>query len=238
MPMLELRNVETFYGNIMALKGISLSVAEGEIITLIGANGAGKSTTLMTICGIVPPRNGEILFMGKPIQQAGAARDRRPGHLPGPRRAPDLSAPHGDGESRHGRLSPEGQGGDRQGQGVHLFALSDPQGAPPSAGRDAQRRGTADARHLPRPDGPAVACCSSTSRPSALPRSIAQLIFRIIRQINEESRTTILLVEQNANMALRIAHRGYVMENGRITLEGSAESLLDNEDVKRAYLGL
>ncbi|MEK6655749.1 MAG: ATP-binding cassette domain-containing protein, partial [Thermodesulfobacteriota bacterium] len=65
--MLELRNVETFYGNIMALKGISLSVSEGEIITLIGANGAGKSTTLMTICGVVPARRGEILFMGRPI---------------------------------------------------------------------------------------------------------------------------------------------------------------------------
>ena len=105
--MLELRNVETFYGNIMALKGINLSVNEGEIVTLIGANGAGKSTTLMTICGIVPPRRGEILFLGKPIHRARTARDRRPGGLPGPRRAPDLSAPHGDGKPRHGGVPPE-----------------------------------------------------------------------------------------------------------------------------------
>ncbi|MBU2056095.1 MAG: ATP-binding cassette domain-containing protein [Proteobacteria bacterium] len=136
--MLELRDVETFYGNIMALKGISLSVSEGEIITLIGANGAGKSTTLMTICGIVP------------------ARHRRYGHLPGPRRPPDLSNAYGRRKSQYRGLCPEGQGRNRPGHGICLFTLSDPEKTPPSAGGNAQRRRTADAGHLPRPDGPAA----------------------------------------------------------------------------------
>jgi branched-chain amino acid transport system ATP-binding protein len=235
--MLELRNVETFYGNIMALKGINLSVNEGEIITLIGANGAGKSTTLMTICGIVPPRRGEILFMGKPIHRVEPHEIVALGvsQVPEGRRIfPLLTVTENlamgaflrnDGreiardmeyifslfpilkERRHQ------QGGTLSGGEQQMLAISRALMARPS---------------LLLLDEPSL----------GLAPLISQLIFRIIQQINEERRTTILLVEQNASMALRIAHRGYVMENGRITLEGSAEDLLDNEEVKRAYLGL
>jgi branched-chain amino acid transport system ATP-binding protein len=237
MPLLELENVETFYGNIMALKGISLSIAEGEIITLIGANGAGKSTTLMTICGIVPPRAGKILYRDKPIQRTepyeivGLGISQVP---EGRRIFPHLTVTENLAMGAFHRKGNAEIAKDRD----YLFSLF-----PILKERRHQQGGT-----LSGGEQQMLAISRALmARPSlllldepslGLAPLIAQLIFRIIRQINEERRTTILLVEQNANMALRIAHRGYVMENGRITLTGSAEALLDNEEVKRAYLGL
>jgi len=237
MPLLDLESVETFYGNIKALKGISLSIAEGEIITLIGANGAGKSTTLMTISGIVPPRAGEIRFRNKPIQQAEPHAIVALGisQVPEGRRIfPLLTVTENLAMGAFLRKDSAEITRDRD----YLFSLF-----PILRERRHQPGGT-----LSGGEQQMLAISRALiARPSlllldepslGLAPLIARLIFRVIRQINEERRTTILLVEQNANMALRIAHRGYVMENGRITLEGSAEALLDNEDVKRAYLGL
>jgi branched-chain amino acid transport system ATP-binding protein len=235
--MLELRNVETFYGNIMALKGVSLAVSEGEIITLIGANGAGKSTTLMTICGIVPPRYGEILFMGKPIQRTEPHEIVALGisQVPEGRRIfPLLTVMENLDMGAFLRKDKAGIAKDME----YIFSLfpilkerRHQQGGTLSGGE--QQMLAISRALMARPrllllDEPSL----------GLAPLIVQLIFRIIRKINEENRTTILLVEQNANMALQIAHRGYVMENGRITMEGTAASLLDNEEVKRAYLGL
>ena len=235
--MLELRNVETFYGNIMALKGVSLSVSEGEIITLIGANGAGKSTTLMTVCGIVPPRSGEILFRGKPIQQLEPHGIVALGisQVPEGRRIfPLLTVTENLDMGAFLRKDKAEIAKDMD----YIFSLfpilkerRHQQGGTLSGGE--QQMLAISRALMARPrllllDEPSL----------GLAPLVVQLIFRIIRKINEESRTTILLVEQNANMALQVAHRGYVMENGRITMEGSAESLLNNEDVKRAYLGL
>jgi len=235
--MLELRNVETFYGNIMALKGISLSVSEGEIITLIGANGAGKSTTLMTICGIVPPRHGEILFMGRPIQQTDPHEIIALGisQVPEGRRIfPLLTVTENLDMGAFLRRDKAEIAKDME----YIFSLfpilkerRHQQGGTLSGGEQQMLAISRSLMARPRlllMDEPSL----------GLAPLIVQLIFRIIRKINEENRTTILLVEQNANMALQIAHRGYVMENGRITLEGTAASLLDNEEVKRAYLGL
>jgi len=235
--MLELRNVETFYGNIMALKGVSLAVSEGEIITLIGANGAGKSTTLMTICGIVPPRYGEILFMGKPIQRTEPHEIVALGisQVPEGRRIfPLLTVMENLDMGAFLRKDKAGIAKDME----YIYSLfpilkerRHQQGGTLSGGE--QQMLAISRALMARPrllllDEPSL----------GLAPLIVQLIFRIIRKINEENRTTILLVEQNANMALQIAHRGYVMENGRITLEGTAASLFDNEEVKRAYLGL
>ncbi len=235
--MLELRNVETFYGNIMALKGVSLAVSEGEIITLIGANGAGKSTTLMTICGIVPPRYGEILFMGKPIQRTEPHEIVALGisQVPEGRRIfPLLTVMENLDMGAFLRKDKAGIAKDME----YIFSLfpilkerRHQQGGTLSGGE--QQMLAISRALMARPrllllDEPSL----------GLAPLIVQLIFRIIRKINEENRTTILLVEQNANMALQIAHRGYVMEKGRITMEGTAASLLDNEEVKRAYLGL
>jgi len=237
MALLELRNVETFYGNIMALKGINLSVNEGEIITLIGANGAGKSTTLMTICGIVPPRRGEILFLGKPIHRVEPHEIVALGvsQVPEGRRIfPLLTVTENLAMGAFLRNDVGEIARDME----YIFSLfpilkerRHQQGGTLSGGE--QQMLAISRALMARPrllllDEPSL----------GLAPLVFQLIFRMIPKINRENGTTILLVEQNANMALKIAHRGYVLENGRITLEGAAESLLNNEDVKRAYLGL
>jgi branched-chain amino acid transport system ATP-binding protein len=235
--MLELRDVETFYGNIMALKGVSLSVSEGEIITLIGANGAGKSTTLMTVCGIVPPRNGEILFRGDPLQrlEPHAIVALGVSQVPEGRRIfPQLSVTENLDMGAYLRKDKAGIAKDRD----YVFSLfpilkerRHQQGGTLSGGEQqmlAISRALMARPHLLLLDEPSL----------GLAPLVARLIFQVIGQINEERGTTILLVEQNANMALHVAHRGYVMENGLIAGEGSAASLLSNEEVKRAYLGL
>jgi branched-chain amino acid transport system ATP-binding protein len=237
MSLLELRNVETFYRNIKALKGISLTVSEGEIITLIGANGAGKSTTLMTICGIVPPRNGEILFRGKAIQQAAPHEIVIQGisQVPEGRRIfPLLTVSENLTMGAFLRKDKAGIAMDMD----YIFTLfpilrerRHQQGGTLSGGE--QQMLAISRALMARP------CLLLLDEPSlGLAPLMVQLIFQIIQKINTENRTTILLVEQNANMALRIAHRGYVLESGRITMEGTAGSLLSNENVKRAYLGL
>jgi branched-chain amino acid transport system ATP-binding protein len=237
MPLLELKQVETFYGNIQALKGISLSIAEGEIITLIGANGAGKSTALMTICGIVPPRAGEIRFRDTPIERAEPHEIVGLGiaQVPEGRRIfPLLTVTENLAMGAFLRKDGAEIARDRD----YLFSLfpilRERRHQPGGTLSGGEQQMLAISRALMA--RPSLLLLDEPSL--GLAPLVARLIFRIIRQINEERRTTILLVEQNANMALKIAHRGYVMENGRITLEGSAEDLLDNPEVKRAYLGL
>jgi len=235
--MLKLTSVQTFYGNIQAVKDLCIEVSQGEIITLIGANGAGKTTTLMSITGIVPPRHGEILFLGKPI------------HILSPDEIVALGI----------SLVPEGRRifprltvmenldmgaflrrdtADIKKDVNHIFELfpilAERRNQPGGTLSGGEQQMLAISRALmARPrllllDEPSL----------GLGPIIVKLIFDIIRKINSESGTTIFLVEQNAHMALKVAHRGYVMVNGRITLEGSANILLHNEDVKRAYLGI
>lgn len=235
--MLELRNVKTFYGNIQALKGISIEIAEGEIITLIGANGAGKSTTLMSICGIAPPRSGEIFFMGQPIQELSPNKIVALGisQVPEGRRIfPRLSVTENLDMGAFLRPDKDGVKKDID----YIFSLF-----PILAERRAQAGGTLSGGEqqmlalsralMARPrlllmDEPSL----------GLAPIIVRQIFDIIKKVNAESNTTIFLVEQNANLALKVAHRGYVMETGRITLSDSAEKLLANDDVRRAYLGI
>ncbi len=235
--MLELRNVKTFYGNIQALKGISIKIAEGEIITLIGANGAGKSTTLMSICGIAPPRSGEILFMGQPIQELSPNKIVALGisQVPEGRRIfPRLSVTENLDMGAFLRSDKDGVKKDID----YIFSLF-----PILAERRAQAGGTLSGGEqqmlaisralMARPrlllmDEPSL----------GLAPIIVRQIFDIIKKINVESNTTIFLVEQNANLALKVAHRGYVMETGRVTLSDSAEKLLANDDVRKAYLGI
>ncbi len=235
--MLKLKNIETFYGNIQALKGISIDISEGEIITLIGANGAGKTTTLMSICGIVPPRTGEILFLGEPIHQLAPNKIVSLGicQVPEGRRIfPYLTVLENLDMGAFLRNDKAGVKKDIE----YIFELF-----PILAERRHQAGGTLSGGEqqmlalsralMARPrlllmDEPSL----------GLAPLVVRQIFEIIRKINTESNTTIFLVEQNANLALKVAHRGYVMENGRITLSDSADRLLANEDVKRAYLGL
>jgi branched-chain amino acid transport system ATP-binding protein len=234
--MLELKSVRTYYGNIEALKEISLTVSEGEIITLIGANGAGKSTTLMSISGIVPPRFGEIRFLDKPIHHLNPDEIVALGisQVPEGRRIfPQLTVLENLDMGAFLRKDKAGIKKDMD----HIFALfpilaqRQHQGGGTLSGGEQQMLAISRAL-MARPrlllmDEPSL----------GLAPLIVRVIFDIIKKINEEG-TTIFLVEQNAHMALKVAHRGYVMENGRITLEGNAQNLLVNEEVKKAYLGI
>lgn len=234
--MLELRGISTFYGNIQALHDVSLNIRQGEIVTLVGANGAGKSTTLMSICGCTPPRSGEILFENQPIQRMKADRIVRMGisQVPEGRLIfPDMTVMENLDLGAFLRDDREGIRRDLD----YVFSLF-----PILAERRRQTGGT-----LSGGEQQMLAISRALmARPRLLlldepslglaPIIIAQ-IFDIVRKVNE-SGTTVFLVEQNANQALKIAHRAYVMENGRVTLEGPVETLLANEDVKKAYLGI
>jgi branched-chain amino acid transport system ATP-binding protein len=235
--MLELRNVDTYYGNIQALKGISIDVHEGEIVTLIGANGAGKSTTLMTICGVTPARSGEIYFRGSPIHQMSTERIVALGivQVPEGRRIfPTMSVLENLEMGTFLRRDKSGIQNDID----YVFDLF-----PILAQRRSQMGGTlsggeqqmlAISRALMA--RPRVLLLDEPSL--GLAPLIIKQIFEIIKKVNQEQKTTVFLVEQNANQALKLADRGYVMENGHITLTDTAANLLDNEQVKSAYLGL
>jgi branched-chain amino acid transport system ATP-binding protein len=235
--VLKLSNVQTFYGNVQVLKNLCIEVSPGEIITLIGANGAGKTTTLMSISGIVPPRAGEILFDDKPIHNLSPDEIVASGIslVPEGRRIfPRLTVMENLDMGAFLRRDKA----DIKKDVSHIFELfpilAERRNQPGGTLSGGEQQMLAISRALmARPrllllDEPSL----------GLGPIFVKLIFDIIKKINAESRTTIFLVEQNAHMALKVAHRGYVMENGRITLEGSADTLLHNEDVKKAYLGI
>ncbi|OIO00756.1 MAG: branched-chain amino acid ABC transporter ATP-binding protein [Desulfovibrionaceae bacterium CG1_02_65_16] len=235
--MLELKNIDTYYGNIQALRDVNITIREGEIITLIGANGAGKSTTLMTICGVVPPRRGEVLFEGKPIGGLSADKIVRMGICQVPEGRlifPDLTVQENLDMGAFLRSDKDGLAHDLE-QVFTLFPILKERrrqlGGTLSGG---EQQMLAISRALMA--RPKVLLLDEPSL--GLAPLIIRQIFDIIKQINRESNTTIFLVEQNANQALKVANRGYVMENGRITLEDACDKLLANDAVKKAYLGL
>ena len=235
--MLEVKNIKTYYGNIQALKGVSIEISEGEIITLIGANGAGKTTTLMSISGMVQPRSGEILFLGKPIQDLSPNQIVALGvsQVPEGRRIfPYLTVT----ENLDMGAFLRNDTAEIKKDMAYIFDLF-----PILAERRSQTGGTlsggeqqmlAVARALMA--RPRLLLLDEPSLGLA-PLEVKQ-IFQIIEKINTENKTTIFLVEQNANLALKVAHRGYVMENGLITLSDTSKNLLANEEVKTAYLGM
>lgn len=235
--MLKLTNIHTYYGNIHALKGIDIEVQEGEVISLIGANGAGKSTTLMTTSGIVPAKKGTIEFNGEDITYL----------------SPDDIVKKGICQVPEGRrIFPYLTVAENLDMGAFLRNDNDKikqdleyvyELFPILANRRNQAGGTlsggeqqmlAISRALM--SRPKVLLLDEPSL--GLAPIVVKQIFSIIEKINQESRTTIFIVEQNANLALKAAHRGYVMETGRITITDTGENLLANEDVKKAYLGI
>ena len=235
--MLELRGVNVFYGAVQALREVSLRVDEGEIVTLIGANGAGKSTTLMAMSGIVPPRRGEILFAGRPIHGLAPDRIVRLGlcQVPEGRRIfPELTVAENLDMGAFLRRDRQGIERDRQ-ELYDLFPILHQRRLQPGgnlSGGEQQMLAISRAL-MARPrllllDEPSM----------GLAPLITRQIFEIIKTINRERNTTVFLVEQNANLALQTADRGYVLENGRIVLQGRAEALLNDENVQKAYLGI
>lgn len=234
-PVLQLTAVHTYYGAIHALKGIDLRVDAGEIVTLIGANGAGKSTTLRTISGLLKVQQGQISFFGESITQLPAHQivARGLAHCPEGRRIfPDMSVLENLELGAYLRRDTEGIATDLE-RGMTLFPIlkeRSRQKAGTLSGGEQQMLAIARAL-MSRPrllmlDEPSL----------GLAPALVQQIFRTIEEINAEG-TPILLVEQNAHLALQVAHRGYVLETGCIVLEGTGASLLGNDDVRRAYLG-
>jgi branched-chain amino acid transport system ATP-binding protein len=235
--MLEIRGISTYYGNIQALKSVSITVERGEIITLIGANGAGKTTTLMSVCGITPPRRGEILLEGKPIHQMQPDKIVSKGisQVPEGRLIfPFMTVMENLDMGHYLRKDKKGIRHDLE----YIFSLFpillERKNQPGGTLSGGEQQMLAISRALMA--RPRILLLDEPSL--GLAPMIIRQIFQIITKINQESGTTIFLVEQNAHQALKVAHRGYVMENGRITLTDSAASLLRNEEVKRAYLGL
>jgi branched-chain amino acid transport system ATP-binding protein len=237
MALLELQNVHTYYGNIHALKGVSIEVNEGEIVTLIGSNGAGKSTTLRTISGLLSPRQGQVLFNGKRIDTMPSHEVVKLGISQSPegrRIFPRLTVLENleMGAYIHPR-------GDRQYQ-ADLARVMDL--FPRLRERVAQKGGTlsggeqqmlAMGRALMA--RPRVLLLDEPSM--GLAPILVDQIFSIVQDINKQG-TTILLVEQNALIALGIAHRGYVLQTGQIVLADTAKALSENETVQKAYLGI
>ncbi len=235
--MLKLEDVHTYYGNIQALKGVDLEISQGEIVTLIGANGAGKTTTLMSICGVVPPRSGTIIFDGEPIDGLSPNQIVAKGicQVPEGRRIfPYLNVLENLDMGAFLRSDKDDIAKDLD-YVLELFPILGERrhqaGGTLSGGEQqmlAMSRALMARPRLLFLDEPSL----------GLAPLVVKRIFEIIKKINQESNTTIFLVEQNANLALKVAHRGYVMENGRITLSDTAESLLANEEVRKAYLGI
>jgi branched-chain amino acid transport system ATP-binding protein len=233
--LLELKDVHAYYGNIHALRGISLTVGEGEIVTLIGSNGAGKSTTLKTISGLLRPRHGEIVFAGERID----------GHRP------DAIVQLGICQSPEGRrVFPRMSVQENLEMGAFQRSKS------PELDRDYERVFGLFPRLLERRTQLAGTLSGGEQQMLAIGRALmahprlllldepsmglapilVEQIFDIVKDINAEG-TTVLLVEQNALMALGIASRGYILQTGEIVLADSSDKLADNPDVKKAYLG-
>ena len=233
--MLRVENVSAGYGSIKVLKQVSLSVSEGEIVTLIGSNGVGKTTTLKTISGLLRPTGGKIYFRSEEISKMAPHKivEMRLSHVP-------------EGRNVFPRLTV------RENLEMGAYIRKDPAGIkkdydmvmdtfPQLARRQKQTAGTLSGGEqqmlamgralMSQPD------LLLLDEPSmGLAPLVVLGIFEIIKEVNRQG-TTILLVEQNAQVALRTAHRGYVMETGRIILEDSAEALLQDDQVRKAYLG-
>ena len=235
--MFEVRDVHVAYGAVLALHGVSLEVKPGEIVCLLGANGAGKSTTLRTISGLLHPLKGEILLGGQPIQRLSAENIVKRGisHVPEGRHVfPGLTVRENMilGASNRPGVRREEMEADM----AKLFKvfpdLERLKNALSWTLSGGQQQMLAIARGLMAK--PQILLMDEPSL--GLAPILVQEVFRVIKEINAAG-TTILLVEQNATMALAVSHRGYVMETGRIALQGDAKDLLQNPQVQNAYLG-
>jgi len=237
MALLELENVVVAYGNVLALKGLSLKVEEGEIVALLGSNGAGKSTTLRVISGLMQAQSGTLRFAGRSISglSPGAIVKLGVAHVPEGRRVfPGLTVREniilgGSNRDRAGRTELEADAEKMFGIFPEIKPFQAALGWTLSGGQQqmvAIARGLMSRPKLLLLDEPSL----------GLAPLIVQQVYRVIADIRRDG-TTVLLVEQNAHMALSVADRGYVLETGQLVVHGKPEALWDNEDVRSAYLG-
>ena len=233
-PLLEVDDIRTFYGNIEALKGISLTVEEGECVTLIGSNGAGKSTTLRSISGLTPPRTGEIRFKGRDISHTAPQDIVRLGISQSPegrRVFPRMTVEENLDMGAYLRRD-----GDVQADRDRVFELF-----PRLEERRSQKAGTmSGGEQQMLAIGRAMMAQPSLlllDEPSmGIAPILVERIYETIAEINRQG-TTILLVEQNANFALGVSNRGYVLETGTVALTNDSDKLREDPEVQRAYLG-
>ena len=234
LPLLKVNGIHVYYGAIHAIKGISLEVNEGEIVTLIGANGAGKSTTLNTIAGLLKPRQGSIAFAGMPVDGTSASKMvyKRMSLCPEGRRIfQQMTVKENLEMGAFSRPNEEIAASiDRVYSFFPRLKEREKQVAGTLSGGEQQMlamgRALMSKPRLMMLDEPSM----------GLAPILVEQIFDIIREMNAAG-TTILLVEQNAQMALSVANRAYVMETGRITMEGDADDLMHDDNVRKAYLG-
>lgn len=235
MAMLEVQDIHTYYGDMQALYGISLTVDEGESVTMIGANGAGKTTTLKTISGILSPQQGRILFEGREIQGMPAHKLVTEGVVlvpDGHQVFPSLTVME---NLRMGAFTRNDKDGIKKDM-EWIFSIF-----PRLEERAKQEAGTLSGGErqmlsIARALMANVKLLLLDEPSMGLAPFLVQEIFKVIKQLNEEG-MTILIVEQNAPMAFSVAKRGYVIETGRVVLEGTVEELEKNPKVKAAYLG-
>lgn len=235
--LLSIRNVETFYGAVMAIRGVSLDVEEGKIVTILGANGAGKSTLLKTISGVMDPEKGKIIFKGEEIQGAEPDKIVRKGivHVPEGREIfPFLSVAENLMMGAYSRKDKQNFAADVE--MVHSYFPILKERASQQAGylSGGQQQMLAIGRGLM--GRPKLMMLDEPSL--GLSPILVQEIFAIIGRLNKEQGVTILLVEQNANVALKASDYGYVLEIGRIVMDDTSEKLLASEDVREFYLGM
>lgn len=237
LSLLKVNNIESYYGPIVAIRGVSLEVREGDIVTILGANGAGKSTILKTISGVMDPEKGSIEFMGKRIERMEPHQVVRLGisHVPEGREIfPDLSVKENLIMGSYLRQDRDGIREDLHTVFQYFPVLQERNSQIAGSLSGGEQQMLAISRALmARPklllmDEPSL----------GLSPILVKEIFDIIKRINQEQKTTILLVEQNARMALNLAHFGYILEVGRIVLANKCQELLENEDIKEFYLGI
>ena len=230
-----IHNLRIYYGRVEALKGISLGVDQGTIVTLIGANGAGKSTALRAISGLVRPASGEIVFQGKRIDSLSPQDVVRGGiaHVPEGRRVfPFMTVRENLNMGAFRRKNKEEIKKNLEGVFEHFPILRERRSQRAGSLSGGEQQMLAIGRALM--SQPTLLLLDEPSL--GLAPLMVREVGRIIGEINQR-KVGIILVEQNARMALRIAHKGYVLETGSIALQGPASDLIDNEHVKKAYLG-
>ncbi len=231
--MLSLENLSTFYGNFEAIKGISMSIEQGELVAVIGANGAGKTTLMRTICGLQRPKIGNIIFRDKDITNLGPVERVREGvvYCPEGRKLfPEMKVSE---NLEMGAYTSPNDFEKNFAKVLSLFpALKDRANQVAGSLSGGEQQMLAIGRSLM--GNPKLILFDEPS--TGLAPLIAEELMQVIEQLNIEGKT-VLLVEQNVHLALEISHRGYIIENGKIILEGNPQALKENEEVKRAYLG-
>jgi len=235
-PLLELRDLDVFYGRVQVLHGVSLTVGKGEIVALIGSNGAGKTTTLRTISGLVRPAKGEVRLRGTPVQTLGAEQIARLGvaHAPEGRRLFSRMTVRENLEM--GAYSRRDRAGIREDMDrvYRLFPRLRERSSQLSGSLSGgEQQMVAIGRALM--GRPSILLLDEPSL--GLAPVLVDAIFEVIREVSAEG-TTILLIEQNALLALKTASRGYVLETGNVVLSGPSSELIASPDVQRAYLGM